>query len=210
MRKMLTALALCAAVGVLTAQVQVPVPPYAPISITPASAVNGAGVMTTGLTFSPTNTFDIGTNTTTLAPRTVYAGTNVIAGTNIAMGGSVIGGVGATLTRLNLATTDGQAFFANNASTSVLRLNVTGAPALSSCGDGALDTGSTNTSGRVNATNATACTLTFSTAFPGSSADCLIENITANRGNVTASSASAFTVSNLTAGDDFMYHCLGR
>jgi len=89
-------------------------------------------------------------------------------------------------------------------------INVSGSPTLSTCGDGALQTGSSNSSGRVVGTTQTACTLTFSATFGGNSADCLIENITANRGNVTAASSTAFTVSNLTAGDDFMYFCVGR
>lgn len=88
--------------------------------------------------------------------------------------------------------------------------NFSGPPVASSCGDGALQTGSTNSSGRVVGTTQTACTLTFSNTFGGNAADCQIENITANRGNVTASSSTAFTVSNLTAGDDFMYWCTGR
>jgi hypothetical protein len=91
-----------------------------------------------------------------------------------------------------------------------LNLNVAGAPTLSTCGDGALATGSSNSSGRLTGTTQTACTLTFSASFGGNSADCFIENLTANRGNVTAASATAFTVSNLTAGDDFMYWCPGR
>lgn len=91
-----------------------------------------------------------------------------------------------------------------------LNFNTSGAPTPSSCGDGAVQTGSSNTSGRVVGTTQTACTLTFSTSFGGNSADCWIENLTANRGNVTAASSTAFTVSNLTAGDDFMYFCAGR
>lgn len=37
------------------------------------------GTMTGGILFSPTNTLDIGTNATTLAPRTIYAGTSFIS-----------------------------------------------------------------------------------------------------------------------------------
>lgn len=84
------------------------------------------------------------------------------------------------------------------------------APTISSCGDGALATGSTDTVGRVTGTTQTACTITFSSALGANSADCIMENLTANRGNITAASTTAMTVSNLTAGDDFMYICLGR
>lgn len=105
----------------------------------------------------------------------------------------------------------GQVKINNIGSTAAVNFNLSGAPALSACNDGALATGSTNTSGRVtSATTMTGCTLTFSTAFPNNSADCHIENLVANRGNVTAASTSAFTVANLTAGDDFMYFCVGR
>lgn len=104
--------------------------------------------------------------------------------------------------QLNITDVDGTPDF---------NINVSGAPALSTCGDGALATGSSNTSGRVtSATTMTACTLTFSVAYPANGADCVINNLVANRGNVTAASTTAFTVSNLTAGDDFMYHCFGR
>lgn len=91
-----------------------------------------------------------------------------------------------------------------------LNFNVNGSPTLSTCGDGAVATGSSNTSGRVNSTDATACTLTFSVSFGGNSADCWIANLTANRGFVSAASSTAMTVSSLTAGDDFMYFCVGR
>lgn len=94
--------------------------------------------------------------------------------------------------------------------TPALNLNVSGAPSLSTCGDGALATGSSNTSGRVVGTTQTACTLTFSSTFGGNSADCWISNLIANRGFVSAASSTAFTVSGLTAGDDFMYFCVGR
>lgn len=91
------------------------------------------------------------------------------------------------------------------------RLRVTGtAPTLSSCGTGTLATGSNDTVGRLTVVGATACTLTFSATFGGNSADCVIANMTANRGNVSAASATAITVSNLTDGDVVAYVCLGR
>lgn len=85
-----------------------------------------------------------------------------------------------------------------------------GAPAVSSCGDGALQTGSVDSFGRVVGTTQTACTITFSNALGTNGTVCVVENITANRGNVSATSTTAFTVSNLTAGDDFDYICVGR
>lgn len=84
-----------------------------------------------------------------------------------------------------------------------------GTPVVSSCGDGVLATGSKDSVGRVNASNATACTVTFSNALGTNGASCIVENLTSNRGNVSAASTTAFTVSNLTAGDDFTYICFG-
>lgn len=85
------------------------------------------------------------------------------------------------------------------------------APTPSTCGDGVVSTGSNSTTGRVtSAATMTACTLTFATTFGGNGADCVITNLVAARGFVSAASATAFTVSGLTAGDDFMYHCFGR
>jgi hypothetical protein len=84
------------------------------------------------------------------------------------------------------------------------------APSIGTCGTGTLATGSSDTSGRFTATGATACTITFGTTFGGNSADCTIANMTADRGNVSAASSTAFTVSNLTDGDVVAYHCVGR
>lgn len=96
-------------------------------------------------------------------------------------------------------------------STPDLNFNLSGSPTLSTCGDGALATGSSNTSGRVtSASTMTACTLTFSSSFGGNSTDCLMANLVANRGFVSAASATAMTVTGLTGGDDFMYLCVGR
>lgn len=54
------------------------------------------GTLTSGLGFSPTNTLDIGTSATVLAPRTVYAGTSFVGPvgtftTSVAVGGATIG-----------------------------------------------------------------------------------------------------------------------
>lgn len=129
------------------------------------------------------------------------------------------GSGGGTVRPLSLGTMGSAAmnFITNSANRMQLQADdyklagVGTAPALTTCGDGAAQTGSNSTSGRVVGTTQTACTLTFTVALTGyNSADCVIENLTANRGNVTAASASAFTVSNLTAGDDFMYICAFR
>lgn len=101
-------------------------------------------------------------------------------------------------------------YITDNDLTPLIKTNVSGIPVASSCGDGAVATGSSNSVGRVDsAATMTGCTLTFSVTFAGNNVACIIENLVANRGNVTAVSSTAFTVSNLTAGDDFMYHCYG-
>lgn len=116
----------------------------------------------------------------------------------------------ASSTGVNSLFLSGIALSANGLFLGTVEMVSSGTPAVSSCGDGALATGSTDSVGRVNATNATACTITFSNALGTNGASCIVENVTANRGNVSAVSTTAFTVSNLTAGDDFDYICMGR
>lgn len=120
-------------------------------------------------------------------------------------------GVGAALTaRAQDTTSLLSAFLVNLRASHVIPGSGGAVPVVSSCGDGALQTGSSDAVGRVVGTTQTACTVTFGGAYGANAADCVIANITANRGNVSAASTAAFTVSNLTAGDDFMYVCLGR
>lgn len=115
-----------------------------------------------------------------------------------------------TLAQRNGTSDQSWRLYAEDAGTDIYLELQAGVPAVSTCGDGALATGSIDIIGRVTSSNATACTVTFSAALGLNSADCFIENLTANRGNVSAASTTAFTVSNLTAGDDFMYWCAGR
>jgi hypothetical protein len=125
--------------------------------------------------------------------------------------GVLIGGLLLLVLGIGLAHPHAQVSVQRGWNTLAARLSVTGAVSvLSTCGTGTLATGSNDTVGRVTATGATACTVTFSASFGGNSADCAIENMTANRGNVSAASSTAFTVSNLTAADVFVYHCFGR
>lgn len=85
-----------------------------------------------------------------------------------------------------------------------------GTPAVSSCGDAALATGSRDSIGRVVGTTQTGCTLTFSAALGTNSADCIIQNITSEGQGVATATTTAMTVTLLAAGDDFMYICGGR
>ena len=83
-------------------------------------------------------------------------------------------------------------------------------PTVSSCGTGSVAAYSSDAWGAVTATGATACTVTFSTAYPNA-AFCTIEDMTTLQAvRVSAISASAFTVTGLTSGDEFMYHCGGQ
>ena len=100
--------------------------------------------------------------------------------------------------------------FLRNLRGSHLIMTTNSVPVLSSCGDGALATGSNDTVGRVVGTTQTGCVLTFGSTYGPNSADCVFTNITANRGNVSANDNASLTISNLTAGDDFIYVCLGR
>lgn len=67
------------------------------------------GTMTGGIGFSTTNTLDIGTNSSTLAPRTVYAGTSFVGPTGTfataVNGGDVTVASGKVLTLGNAAVT---------------------------------------------------------------------------------------------------------
>ena len=85
-----------------------------------------------------------------------------------------------------------------------------GTPTLSACGDAALQTGSTNSNGRVVGTTQTGCTITFSAALGTNGADCVIQNSTTEGQGIAAASTAALTVAGLTAGDDFNYMCFGR
>ena len=85
-----------------------------------------------------------------------------------------------------------------------------GAPGVSSCGDAALQTGSTDSNGRVVGTTQTGCVITFSAALGTNGADCLIQNSTTEGQGIAAASTTALTVAGLTAGDDFNYFCIGR
>ena len=236
MRKIVVALTLVCAVALVSAQSPIS-QGTGPITNFPFSFINGGGVANgpvlhpDGTAAAPSVSFTTNTNRG-LFNDTANAGVGVtVAGaqTTLFSAGGIfnVAGPYQTSSSGTFAWTNGTALggsadlvlgraaagilnITNNGGTPDFNISVSGAPALSTCGDGALQTGSSNSSGRVVGTTQTACTLTFSATFGGNSADCFIENITANRGNVTAASATAFTVSNLTAGDDFMYFCVGR
>lgn len=84
------------------------------------------------------------------------------------------------------------------------------APALSTCGTGSLTAGSTDTAGDVTATGATACTLTFGTAFAASPSCVATDYTTAAGLKVLPSTGVSITVSGLTSGDRFSYICVAK
>lgn len=207
MRKHFIALSYLFAVAILTVGAaehipltaeQVPIGQVstAPVSVNPQSPfypiVSGGG----GVDVAGTRAFQID-NT----------GVILTNGFSLKFSAGVGGAADVTLGR----TGAGLPFFSDADLTPLIKFNVSGAPALSACNDGVIATGSSNSSGRVDsAATMVGCTLTFSTPFSGNSADCVMNNLVANRGNITASSSTAFTVANLTAGDDFTYTCFGR
>lgn len=154
-------------------------------------ATSGLRLVVTGMGFTPTGIY--GTDAAVIA-----AESNLTGGLTLSSASAVTLSTGTVMTVTNTSLTP------------KLNFNLAGAPALGTCGDRALATGSSNTSGRVTGTTQTACTLTFSVAFPNNSTDCYFQNLIANRGFINAASTTAFTVTGLTAGDDFMYMCVGR
>ncbi len=89
-------------------------------------------------------------------------------------------------------------------------ISATAAPGLSTCGTGSIDANSNDFAGKVTATGATACTVTFTSAYPTAAWCVISDDTTVGVGKITAQSSSAFTVSNLTSGDAFNYVCGGK
>lgn len=133
------------------------------------------------------------------------------SGTGAAIGNFTVlnGQLGWQAKTIMVSTTDGEWHLFNNGGSSGLQLQFTGVPSVTSCGTGTMTTGSKDTSGEFTATGATACTVNFALTWTNRPF-CVISNFTANRGNISAISTTAFTVSNLTANDVVQYHCIGR
>jgi hypothetical protein len=93
-----------------------------------------------------------------------------------------------------------------------IQLNTgTAAPTVTSCGTGSVSANSRNTFGEITATGATACTVTFGSPAWTNAPFCVVtgDNALVTTPYVSARSTTAFTVSGLTAGDKFSYHCGG-
>lgn len=110
------------------------------------------------------------------------------------------------------STANGLMNFTNNGATVGIQFNEgTAAPTVTSCGTGTVSANSRNTAGEITATGATACTVTFGAPNWTNSPFCVVtgDNALVTTPYVSARSASAFTVSGLTAGDKFSYVCVG-
>jgi hypothetical protein len=109
------------------------------------------------------------------------------------------------------SSADGKFELQNNGQTSTTQLNIgTAAPTVTTCGTGAVTAHSTNFSGEITPTGATACTVTFGAPNFTNQPFCVItvEGATITD-YVSAISVSAFTVSGLASSEKFMYTCSG-
>lgn len=81
-------------------------------------------------------------------------------------------------------------------------------PTVATCGTGSVATGSSDFAGKITATGATACTLTFATAFTTAPACVVTDGTTAAALKVVVTTTTA-AVTGLTSGDIFYYVCIG-
>lgn len=109
-----------------------------------------------------------------------------------------------------MSLTSAGALTATATITGTRHLSSTSAPSLTSCGTGTIDSNSNDFAGKVTATGATACTVTFTAAYPTAAWCVITDDTTIGKGLISAQSASAFTVSSLTSGDAFTYVCGGK
>jgi hypothetical protein len=163
-----------------------------------------------------TSQFNVSNTGNVTALDGIFSGNGATGRPYMASGAVQMGWFGRTIM---VGNTDGVWQFSNNGTTFGVQLNAgTSAPTVSSCGTGTItDAGGTaggarNTVGMVTATGATACTITFGgpawTNTPGCTLT--LQNAPTTTPYVSARSTTAITVSGLTAGDVFVYHCIGR
>ena len=81
-------------------------------------------------------------------------------------------------------------------------------PTVATCGTGAVATGSSDVAGKVTATGATACTLTFASAWTTAPA-CVVTDGTSAVALKVVTTTTTAAVTNLTSGDVFYYICFG-
>lgn len=82
-------------------------------------------------------------------------------------------------------------------------------PTVTSCSTGAVGAGSTDVAGNATATGATACTVTFGTAWTTKPTCALTDNTTA-AGLKAVVTTTTIAVTGLTSGDAFSWICIGQ
>lgn len=135
---------------------------------------------------------------------------SVSAGANIlAAAGSVVGHSGRN--RLT-STASGLTNVVDSTSAFGAQFNSgTAAPTVTSCGTGTITAGSRNVAGRATATGATSCIVTFGSPAWTNTPFCTVtlNNAVTTVPYVSATTTTALTVAGLTAGDAFLYTCIG-
>ena len=157
------------------------------------SQINGPTDQDLKISAGNTNTWRLvmGTNSA-IALGTTAQNNNLIVNTNR---------VGA-----QIATTEVWDVFAGG-----MTLSSGSLPTVTTCGTGTVTAGSTNNGGEVTATGATSCTVNFTSSPFATVAFCTVsEETTAAAIRISAQSTSAFTVTGLTSGDKFTFHCFGK
>lgn len=91
----------------------------------------------------------------------------------------------------------------------LLTRNLTAAPTVTTCGTGTINAASTDNSGLVTATGATACTVTFNVAYT-SAPFCWATDATTAVALKVTSATTGLTISGLTLADQFFYGCMGQ
>lgn len=157
------------------------------------------------LLFSPDATWSIGL-VSSLRPIDVFVANRMLAGQTVQAGAGF--GIQWAGRSVMVSTSNGQWQVTNAATTQGVELNIVGPPTLNSCAGATVVAGSRNSAGRVDTTTAT-CVLNFSQAFTNAPL-CTMNNLTANRGNISATTTTTITFSNLTAGDNVTWICMGR
>ncbi len=136
-------------------------------------------------------------------------------GTNL----NFVGSTGATRFRNNANNADNLSIQDTGFVTtrSYLRVGTTtgplispGTPTIGSCSTGTVTSGSSDFAGEATATGATSCTINFSVGFSAQPFCVANDETTVAALRISAISTSAFTVTNLTSNDKFMWVCVAR
>jgi len=150
-------------------------------------------------------------------PATLTDGGNfTILGSQVNSGGVQVGAaqrIRWAVSTVQIAPSNGLLNYLADSETVGIQVNIgTAAPAVSTCGTGAITANSRNVTGEFTATGATACTVDFGAPAWTNTPFCVVtlRNAPTTTPYISAISATAFTVSGLTANDVVAYHCIGR